>query len=65
MALESHYYLSEVKETGRVLGKGAYGEVLEMILHETKVAGKKIHDIFFDSSDIKVMTKKFKEECMR
>ena len=65
MALESHYHLSEIKETGRVLGKGAYGEVLEMILHETKVAGKKIHDIFFDSPDFKMMTERFEQECMR
>ena len=36
-------FLIELEETGRVIGRGAYGEVLELLLHGTKVAGKKIN----------------------
>ena len=36
-------FLIELEETGRVIGRGAYGEVLELLLHGTKVAEKKIN----------------------
>ena len=40
--MASDYFLLNIEETDRVLGRGAYGEVVEMSLHGTKVAGKKI-----------------------
>ena len=44
--------LPNVEDTGRILGRGAYGEVVEMKLpNGTIVAGKKIHSIFFDPSN--------------
>ena len=44
--------LPDVEDTGRILGRGAYGEVVEMKLpNGTIVAGKKIHIIFFDPSN--------------
>ena len=62
-------FLPELEETGRVLGRGAYGEVVEMLLHGTKVAGKKIHNVFFDStndpSHVESMRKRFEQECVR
>ena len=55
------YLLSELKETGRVLGRGAYGEVVELLLHGTKVAGKKI-DCKDKESDIK---SRIEQQCNR
>ena len=67
--VSEHYLLSELKETGRILGRGAYGEVVELSLHSTKVAGKKIHGIFFDSANdpdhVKSMKERFVQECVR
>ena len=64
-----HYLLFKIEETGRVLGRGAYGEVVELLLHGTKVAGKKIHSIFFDSSNdpdrVKAIKERFQQECVR
>ena len=40
--MANDYFLPNIEETERVLGQGAYGEVVEMSLHGTKVAGKKI-----------------------
>ena len=53
--------LPELEENGRVIGRGAYGEVVELLLHGTKVAGKKI-DCKDRESDIKSRTK---QECSR
>lgn len=49
------YILPELEETGRVLGRGNYGEVTEMLLHSTKVVGKKI-DCKDEKSSIKSRT---------
>ena len=64
------YLLLDVEETGRVLGKGAYGEVVELKLPDgTIAAGKKIHNILFDPSNdpahIRSMKERFQQECMR
>lgn len=32
-------HLPHLEDTGKVLGKGHYGEVLEMLLYGTKVSG--------------------------
>ena len=40
--MASDYFLLRLEETGRALGRDAYGEVVEMSLHGAKVAGKKI-----------------------
>ena len=64
-----HCLLLELEETQRVLGRGAYGEVIELLLHGTKVAGKKIHNIYFDSTNdpdyVKSMKERFQQECVR
>ena len=55
------YLLPNVEDTGIVLGRGAYGVVLEMKLSDgTRVAGKKIHDLILESYIIS----KFNEECL-
>ena len=61
MALPLDCQLPELEETGRVIGRGAYGEVVELLLHGTKVAGKKI-DYKDRESDIITRTK---QECSR
>ena len=65
-----HYNLPDVMETGRVLGKGAYGKVLEMKLPDgTMVAGKKLHDTFFESGNdpthARSLKERFEQECVR
>ena len=54
-------YLPELEETARVIGRGVYGEVIEMLLHGTKVAGKKI-DCKDRESDIK---SRIEQQCNR
>ena len=58
---QSYLLRLELEETGRVIGRGAYGEVLELLLHGTKVAGKKI-DSKDRESDIK---SRIEQECNR
>ena len=60
-ALPLDCLLPELEETGRVIGRGAYGEVVELLLHGIKVAGKKI-DCKDSESDIKLCTR---QECNR
>ena len=60
----------ELEETGKVLGRGSYGEVVEMKLSDGRiVAGKKIHDTFFDqdnaSGQDKPTKERFEQECER
>ena len=63
------YVLPDVEETGKVLGRGAYGEVIELKLHGTRVAGKKIHNIFFESgidpAHARSLKEQFEQECVR
>ena len=58
-ALPLDCLLPELEETRRVLGRGAYGEVVEVLLHGTKVAGKKIN-CKDSESDVK---SRIKQEC--
>ncbi len=37
--------LNEIVSTGRMLGKGAFGKVMELEMAGTRYAGKQIHDI--------------------
>ena len=62
--------LSGLEETGKELGKGSYGKVVEMKLRDGKiVAGKKFHCAFFEqgnaSGQDKPMKEKFEQECKR
>ena len=65
-----HYSLSGLEETGKELGRGSYGEVVEMKLRDGEiVAGKKIHSTFFAednaSGQEKPTKEKFEQECKR
>ena len=60
--------LSDVVETGRKLGSGAYGEVVEVHITSLKCAGKKLHSLFFDESppdEQRAIVSRFEEECLR
>ena len=60
--------LTEVVETGRVLGTGAYDKVVEVRLSGLKCAGKKLHGVFFQQSppsEQQAIVSRFVEECIR
>ena len=62
------FVLADIEEVGKVLGKGAYGEVLEMRMQGLRVAGKKLYNSFFQGTTQKVqqhLSKRFEEECIR
>ena len=45
------YYLCDVVSTGRVVGTGSYGRVLEVCLHGTMCAAKEVNCHFVGSSE--------------
>ena len=60
--------LHNVVETGKKLGSGAYGEVVEVRLSGLKCAGKKLHAMFFQQSPLeqqRAIVSRFVEECVR
>lgn len=62
------FILADLEETGKVLGKGAYGEVAEMRLHGVVVAAKRIHDLLLShnsASQVSALEKRFEDECIR
>ena len=64
------YILPKVYETGKVLGNGAYGKVIELKLPDgTIVAGKEIHNSLFDPdtepAGIRSLKEGFEQECVR
>lgn len=56
-----------LEDTGKLLGKGAYAQVVEMKLNGETVAVKKIHDTFLEASRVEVeaTVRNFEEECVR
>ncbi len=59
------FIVPALEETGRSLGRGAYGEVVEMIMGEQRVAVKKIHTVFIGVQGQEANLAKFEEECIR
>ena len=60
--------LANVVETGRELGRGAYGKVVEIRLSGLKCAAKKLHRLFFKQSSAweqRAIVSRFVEECVR
>ena len=60
------YLIENVVKTGNRLGKGAYGEVMELIVDgSTLCAGKQLHDILVDPLNIgsEASTARFGSEC--
>uniref|UniRef100_A0A1X7T3Y7 Protein kinase domain-containing protein n=1 Tax=Amphimedon queenslandica TaxID=400682 RepID=A0A1X7T3Y7_AMPQE len=45
--------LPDLKETGKELGRGAYGVVTEVIVNETTCAAKKLHDAIVQENTLR------------
>ena len=64
------YCLSNVRQTGRTIGAGAYGNVVEVAIPGALCAAKKVHDFFLDpgqtpSAGIERAMREFVNECKR
>ena len=59
------HFLKGVVTTGRTLGRGAFGKVVELQMSGTRCAGKQIHDSLLgvDVAGVKTIIDKFVEEC--
>ena len=61
--------VSQLKETGRLLGEGSYGEVVEVKVGGKLYAGKRLHAFFYRRDvpprEAEAMSKRFEEECLR
>ncbi len=59
----SPYKLTDVKASGRELGRGSYATVLELDFMGLKCAGKKIHNELLLQGDASYAVVRFQEEC--
>ena len=58
--------LTNVRATGKVIGKGSFGRVIEVCVHETLCAAKEIHSILIEdvtSSEFEGTKRLFLTEC--
>ncbi len=60
-----HFIVPALDDTGIPLGRGAYGEVVEMKMNGERVAVKKLHPMFMGAEGWEDTLKKFEEECVR
>ena len=56
---------TSVKETGRVLGTGAYGQVVELKVNHLLCAGKKLEFSRCSPNELESVLMKFADECIR
>ena len=59
--------LSKVTSTDKIIGRGAYGKVIEVYVHGTLCAAKEIHPILIDNvsaEESEVISRSFYEECV-
>ena len=66
----SNLQLSKVTSTDKIIGKGAYGRVIEVYVHGTLCAAKEIHpilveDVHVSPQEFATIKKSFCEECMK
>ena len=59
------HFLKGVVSTGRTLGRGAFGKVVELEMAGTRCAGKQIHELLLgiDVASVDIVINKFVEEC--
>ena len=60
--------LSKVTSTDKIIGKGAYGRVIEVYVHGTLCAAKEIHPLLVEQAsprEFEAIRKSFSEECIR
>ena len=59
--------LSKVTSTDKIIGRGAYGKVIEVYVHGTLCAAKEIHPTLIDNvsaEESEVISRSFYEECV-
>ena len=56
--------LVDVSETGKVIGKGSYGQVIEVYMQGTRCAAKEIHPILITHDDSDRVKRSFQIECV-
>ena len=60
--------LSNVTSTDKIIGRGAYGKVIEVYVHGTLCAAKEIHPLLVETvsaQEFEVLRKSFYEECVK
>ena len=69
MAKQEAAELESLRETGRKLGEGSYGEVVEVRVRGVTYAAKKLHAMFYrrdvPPEETAAITRRFGEECSR
>ena len=62
-------HIPNLEETGRKVGEGSYGEVVEVRVRGERYAGKKLHKIFYERDvqpkETAAIAERFEEECRR
>ena len=64
----SKLQLSKVTSTGEIIGRGAYGRVIKVYVHETLCAAKEVHPSLVENvsaEESETVTKSFYEECVK
>lgn len=64
-ATPDHLRIEELEETGRELGKGSYGSVVEVRHKGILCACKRVHDVFVEDRASNHIVEKFRAECER
>jgi hypothetical protein len=59
------FVIPTLEDTGVSLGRGSYGEVVEMRMKGEKVAVKKLHPVFKGTPGWEITLRNFEEECVR
>ena len=66
---EAGLLIADLQETGRTLGTGSYGEVVEVQARERRCAAKKLHGVFtmrdVPPKEKSAITERFETECRR
>ena len=66
---EAGLLIPDLQETGRTLGTGSYGEVVEVQVRGQRCAAKKLHGVFtlrdVQPKEKSAMTERFEAECRR
>ena len=66
---EAGLLIADLQETGRTLGTGSYGEVVEVQVRGQRCAAKKLHGVFtmrdVPPKEKSAMTERFETECRR
>ena len=66
MCADQLTHLREISRTDKVIGKGAYGRVIEVYMHGTLCAAKEVHPILIDGitpAELESMKQSFLTEC--